>query len=175
MCRPGNNQRPKQSAVSPPAPAKTLRTGWYSDSLEYVSLYCNRQLGHIGCGWREIVTELGMSIGGIDSSRIESMMAQLKAAASRPTGAMPPAVGATAATPAAKVNFADALKASLDQVSEAQKQSSELGERFSMGDDKVSLSDVMISMQKASIGFQATVQVRNKLVSAYHEIMNMQV
>ena len=46
---------------------------------------------------------------------------------------------------------------------------------FGIGDDKVSLSDVMISMQKASIGFQATVQVRNKLVSAYHEIMNMQV
>ncbi|MES2934461.1 MAG: flagellar hook-basal body complex protein FliE, partial [Pseudomonadota bacterium] len=42
-------------------------------------------------------------------------------------------------------------------------------------DDSVNLSDVMISMQKASISFQATVQVRNKLVSAYQEMMNMQV
>ena len=50
-----------------------------------------------------------------------------------------------------------------------------MGKAFAAGDDKVSLSDVMISMQKASIDFQATVQVRNKLVSAYHEIMNMQV
>ena len=44
-----------------------------------------------------------------------------------------------------------------------------------MGDDKTSLSDVMISMQKANISFQATVQVRNKLVAAYHDMMNMQV
>ena len=50
-----------------------------------------------------------------------------------------------------------------------------MGQAFAMGDDKVSLSDVMISMQKASINFQATVQVRNKLVAAYHDIMNMQV
>jgi flagellar hook-basal body complex protein FliE len=76
---------------------------------------------------------------------------------------------------AARVDFADALKATLDQVNGAQKQSEELGKRFTMGDDSVNLSDVMISMQKASISFQATVQVRNKLVSAYHDIMNMQV
>jgi flagellar hook-basal body complex protein FliE len=67
------------------------------------------------------------------------------------------------------------LKAQLEKVSEAQNQASELGKSFAMGDDKVSLSDVMIAGQKASIAFQATVQVRNKLVSAYHEIMNMQV
>ena len=44
-----------------------------------------------------------------------------------------------------------------------------------MGDDSVSLSDVMIAGQKANISFQATIQVRNKLVSAYQDIMNMQV
>jgi flagellar hook-basal body complex protein FliE len=74
-----------------------------------------------------------------------------------------------------KVSFSDALKAQLDNVSNAQVQADKLGERFAAGDDKVSLSDTMISMQKASISFQATVQVRNKLVSAYHDIMNMQV
>ncbi|MCX7294976.1 MULTISPECIES: flagellar hook-basal body complex protein FliE [Janthinobacterium] len=77
--------------------------------------------------------------------------------------------------PAAKVNFADAFKSALDSVSSSQKESSAMGQRFTMGDEKVSLSDVMVSMQKSSIEFQATVQVRNKLVSAYHEIMNMQV
>ena len=110
-----------------------------------------------------------MNVGSIDSGRIEAMIAQLKAAATRPAA---PAAGEA---PAAKVNFADALKSSLDQVSDSQLKAGELGEKFALGDDKVSLSDVMISMQKASIGFQATVQVRNKLVSAYHEIMNMQV
>jgi flagellar hook-basal body complex protein FliE len=115
-----------------------------------------------------------MNVGGIDSGRIEAMMAQLKAAATKPTGAPVAPVG-MGETPAAKVNFSDALKSSLEQVSGAQLKSEELGHKFAMGDDSVSLSDVMISMQKASIGFQATVQVRNKMVSAYHEMMNMQV
>jgi flagellar hook-basal body complex protein FliE len=116
-----------------------------------------------------------MNVGAIDSSRIEAMMAQLKAAATKGVGeaAVAPVAGAEAG--AAKVDFADALKSTLDKVSDSQAKANALGEAFSMGDDKVSLSDVMISMQKASIGFQATVQVRNKLVSAYHEIMNMQI
>jgi flagellar hook-basal body complex protein FliE len=121
---------------------------------------------------------MGMNIGGIDSSRIEAMMAQLKAAATKP--AAPAALQggpgpAGLAKPAAKVDFADALKSSLQQVSASQNNAEELGKRFAMGDDTVSLSDTMIAMQKANINFQATVQVRNKLVSAYHEIMNMQI
>jgi flagellar hook-basal body complex protein FliE len=115
-----------------------------------------------------------MNVGAIDSSRIEAMMAQLKAAATRQAGEAASPLGVGEA-PAAKVNFSDALKSSLEQVSNSQIKSEEMGKSFAMGDDKVSLSDVMISMQKASINFQATVQVRNKLVSAYHEIMNMQV
>ena len=47
--------------------------------------------------------------------------------------------------------------------------------RFDMGDDSVSLSDVMIASQKASIAFEATVQIRNKCVEAYKTIMQMQV
>ena len=118
-----------------------------------------------------------MNIGAIDGGRIEAMIAQLKAAATKP--AMPaagPLAGAAAgAVPAAKVNFADALHNSLAEVSAAQKGAGDMGKKFTMGDDSVSLSEVMVSMQKASIGFQATVQVRNKMVSAYQEIMNMQV
>jgi flagellar hook-basal body complex protein FliE len=115
-----------------------------------------------------------MNVGAIDSGRIEAMMAQLKAAATRPTGEAAAPIGVGEA-PAAKVNFSDALKSSLDQVSSSQNKADELGKAFASGDDRVSLSDVMISMQKANINFQATVQVRNKMVSAYHEIMNMQV
>lgn len=110
--------------------------------------------------------------GMIDAGRIQAMIEQLKSAATRPAGLEGHVNGEA---PAAKVNFADALKSSLDQVSNAQNKSEQLGQSFASGDDKVSLSDVMISMQKANISFQASVQVRNKLVSAYHEIMNMQV
>ncbi|MGB6056464.1 MAG: flagellar hook-basal body complex protein FliE [Burkholderiaceae bacterium] len=115
-----------------------------------------------------------MSVGGIDSSRIEAMVAQLKAAAARAQGAANPLQQKPAA-PVEKPGFADALKASLDQVNGAQQKSEQLAKDFMLGDDKVSLSDMMISMQKASISFQTTVQVRNKLVSAYHDIMNMQI
>jgi flagellar hook-basal body complex protein FliE len=124
-----------------------------------------------------------MKTGGINASRIESMLAQLKAAAQRP---QTESLGSLASTTglqgtqslgngASKVNFSDALKASLNQVNKVQVEAEQLGKSFAMGDDSVSLSDVMIAGQKANISFQATVQVRNKLVSAYHDIMNMQV
>ncbi|MBC7404657.1 MAG: flagellar hook-basal body complex protein FliE [Cytophaga sp.] len=115
-----------------------------------------------------------MNVGGIDTSRIEAMVAQLKAASARMESSAVNSVGTETATPP-KLDFADALKASLDQVNSVQMSSQQLGQKFALGDDKVSLSDVMISMQKANISFQTTVQVRNKLVSAYHDIMNMQI
>lgn len=109
----------------------------------------------------------------IDAGRIEAMISQLKAAATRPDSGIN-AVNPTAQTPG-KVGFADALKASLDGVNASQKTAEALGNRFALGDDRVSLSDVMIAGQKANIGLQATVQVRNKLVAAYQDIMNMQI
>jgi flagellar hook-basal body complex protein FliE len=119
-----------------------------------------------------------MSVGGIDINRIQAMMEQLKAASTRAPSSVTPLANPLQSgnsTGAPKLDFADALKSSLDQVNGAQKLADGLGQRFSMGDESVNLSDVMISQQKASIAFQATVQVRNKLVSAYHDIMTMQV
>jgi flagellar hook-basal body complex protein FliE len=107
----------------------------------------------------------------IDASRIEAMIAQLRTAATRPAGAASELAAAEKAAP--KLDFASALKNTLDQVNQAQRSSEALTQRFVMGDDSVSLSDVMINSQKASISFHATVQVRNRLVSAYQDIMNM--
>jgi flagellar hook-basal body complex protein FliE len=123
--------------------------------------------GHSGHACSKI-PGMNMNIGGIDSSRIESMMAQLKAAASKPAA---PTVGATgaagvsglglggiarpdAAGASTKVSFSDALKAQLDGVNKTQVDAEHLNERFAAGDDKVSLSDTMIAMQKASISLQ---------------------
>jgi flagellar hook-basal body complex protein FliE len=121
-----------------------------------------------------------MKAGGIDSSRIESMLAQLKASAQKPQlGALEQASAQAmqlrAAPATGRVDFSEVLKASLNQLNQGQDKAEQLGRNFAMGDDSVSLSDVMITGQKASISFQATVQVRNKLVSAYQTIMNMQV
>lgn len=119
-----------------------------------------------------------MKPGGIDSGRIEAMLVQLRtaasAAASRPTGLESP-IKAGGATAAPQVNFADALKSQINSVAELQSKSAKLEKNFQMGDDSVSLSDVLIAGQKAGIAFQTTLQVRNRLVSAYRDIMNMQV
>jgi flagellar hook-basal body complex protein FliE len=115
-----------------------------------------------------------VNVGGIDKSRIDAMVAQLKAAAAKMEGGTGNTVSPISPG-APKLDFADALKSSLDQVSAAQSASQEMSKKFAMGDDSVNMSDMMISMQKASISFQTTIQVRNKLVSAYHDIMNMQI
>jgi flagellar hook-basal body complex protein FliE len=74
-----------------------------------------------------------------------------------------------------QTDFSAVLKQSLDQVAEAQRTSSQLGQAFEAGDPSVSVGDLMVAMQKSSLSFQAALQVRNKLVSAYQEVMSMQV
>jgi flagellar hook-basal body complex protein FliE len=89
------------------------------------------------------------------------------------------AAGAKPAQPetqaAGGADFAQLLKGALDQVSAAQVQAQQMAQQFSAGDPSVSLQDVMINLQKADLSFQQMVQVRNRLVSAYQEIMNMPV
>ena len=117
-----------------------------------------------------------MSVGMIDTSRIEAMVAQLRAAGARATPASVNPIGGSPLQPTqgtGAVDFQTALKSSLDQVNQVQLQSQQLAQRFELGDSSVSLADAMISLQKSSIAMQQTVQVRNKLVSAYQEIMNM--
>jgi flagellar hook-basal body complex protein FliE len=72
-------------------------------------------------------------------------------------------------------NFASAMSQALKSTSSAQLEASRLQREFQHGNTTVSLEQTMVAMEKASLGFQAVVQVRNRLVSAYTEIMNMQV
>ncbi len=72
-------------------------------------------------------------------------------------------------------NFRTAMSDALKSVSQSQLESSRLQREVSLDNPTVSLEETMVAMQKAQLGFQATVQVRNRLVSAYTEIMNMQV
>lgn len=75
----------------------------------------------------------------------------------------------------AKLDFGAVMKDSLDQVNETQAQAKELATAFESGDTSVELPEVMVALQKANISFQAITQVRNKLLNAYQEVMNMQV
>ncbi len=72
-------------------------------------------------------------------------------------------------------NFSDMLGQAVNKVSETQQTSNQLATAFEMGQSGVDLSDVMIASQKASVSFQAMTQVRNKLVQAYQDIMQMPV
>ena len=82
---------------------------------------------------------------------------------------------AAATAAAGGADFAELLKGSVGKVNDTQQQAAGLAQAFEAGDSQVDLAQVMIAMQKASISFQAMTQVRNKLVSAYQDIMSMQV
>jgi flagellar hook-basal body complex protein FliE len=71
--------------------------------------------------------------------------------------------------------FAEELRSSIDRISELQAAAKAKGKAFQAGEAGISLPEVMVESQKASVAFQAGVQVRNRLVNAYKEIMNMQV
>lgn len=72
-------------------------------------------------------------------------------------------------------NFINELKTALDNISQLQIQANNSAKAFEMGEPNVSLNEVMVNMQKSSVSLQFGIQVRNKLVSAYQEIMNMNV
>ncbi|MCK6416413.1 MAG: flagellar hook-basal body complex protein FliE [Giesbergeria sp.] len=71
--------------------------------------------------------------------------------------------------------FSDALKGALQSVSAAQNQATRLQQEVQLENPAVSLEETMVAIQKAQIGFQATLHVRNRMVQAYTDIMNMQV
>jgi len=95
-----------------------------------------------------------------------------------PVGLRPGLLSGRAAgqvTGAESEGFAGALKSALSSVSAAQNDSARLQREVQLENPKVSLEETMVAIQKAQIGFQATLHVRNRMVQAYTDIMNMQV
>lgn len=96
---------------------------------------------------------------------IDAVLAQMRALQSQLVQ-KPPSAEST-------VDFAALLERSIDAVNTKQQQAASLAEAFEQGEE-VPLAEVMVSLQKARVSFQAMIQVRNKLVEAYKDIMNMQ-
>ena len=71
-------------------------------------------------------------------------------------------------------SFADTLEGALKSVNQSQQQASALSESYERG-ETIDIAKVMLARQQASVGFEATLQVRNKLLSAYKDIMSMPV
>ena len=101
----------------------------------------------------------------MSSLEIEQVLAQMRILASQ-------AGGKTEGTESA-ADFSALLKQSINKVNDTQVQANKLATAFERGETEASLSEVMVSLQKANVSFQAMVQVRNKLVDAYREIMNI--
>lgn len=100
------------------------------------------------------------------------LLSQLRAMASAAGG------GAEPVTPAApavddQTGFSRFLMDAIDKVNESQQLSSELKKDFQLGKEGIDITQVMIASQKANIEFQMMMQVRNKLINAYKDIMNM--
>jgi flagellar hook-basal body complex protein FliE len=116
------------------------------------------------CGqWRKIMSQ------GVQFNRLmlEMRSMQAEAMARQKPVVSTPEPGAP--------NFSDMLGQAVSKVNETQQTSNQLATAFEMGQSGVDLSDVMIASQKASVSFQAMTQVRNKLVQAYQDIMQMPV
>jgi flagellar hook-basal body complex protein FliE len=104
---------------------------------------------------------------------IDSVLAQIRSlsAQARAGGASP----AAAPQKSGPSEFAALLGKGIDQVNQTEQRASQLSAAFQRGEPGVELPQVMVEMQKASVSFRALTEVRNRLVSAYQEIMNMQV
>ena len=88
---------------------------------------------------------------------------------------MAPKAAASQIAGAADNGFSGALKSALSSVNQLQNNAARLQQEVQMENPKVSLEETMVAIQKAQIGFQATLHVRNRMVQAYTDIMNMQV
>lgn len=100
---------------------------------------------------------------------IEGVLQQLSATALEAQGR------ASSAQVTGGADFAGEFKAALGRISETANVAKSQAEKLSLGVPGVGLNDVMVDLQKSSVSLAMGVQVRNKLVSAYQEMMNMQV
>ncbi|MFT3961082.1 flagellar hook-basal body complex protein FliE [Propionivibrio sp.] len=107
----------------------------------------------------------------MDTKGLDQMLSVLRATAAQ-AGSK---AGETPAAAAGGTDFAQVLKNTIEQVNQTQQQAEDMAAKFAAGDGNANLHDVMISLQKANLSFQEMVQVRNKLVTAYHDVMNMSV
>lgn len=114
-----------------------------------------------------------MAVSGI--SGVESMLQQMRALvqAAQQGVSDPSELSPTVSSSRTATSFADELSQSIKRISDAQQAAKAQAERFELGDPNVSLNEVMINTQKANIGFQTAVQVRNRLVSAYNTILQI--
>jgi flagellar hook-basal body complex protein FliE len=105
----------------------------------------------------------------MSSMQISQVLAEMRALQARASGI---SEAPAAAQPS---EFANLMKNSVDHVASMQNQATALADAYESGDKSIDLTKVMLEVQKASLAFRAMTEVRNKLVDAYQQVMNMSV
>jgi flagellar hook-basal body complex protein FliE len=123
---------------------------------------------------------MNMRINSLQSQALAQLAAQRLLNPGITAASPQPKVGGIAGMPTPQVektqpSFSTAFKDALTSVSAAQHQVTAMQNKVQMGAPDASLEETMVSMQKAQIGFQTALNVRNRMVQAYSDIMNMQV
>jgi flagellar hook-basal body complex protein FliE len=103
---------------------------------------------------------------------IDSVLAQIRSLSAQTRVGTPQATALQKSGPS---EFANLLSKGIEQVNQTEQRASQMSAAFQRGEPGVELPQVMIEMQKANVSFRALTEVRNRLVTAYQEIMNMQV
>ncbi|MEY4726657.1 MAG: Flagellar hook-basal body complex protein FliE [Pseudomonadota bacterium] len=112
-------------------------------------------------------------IDRISQANVQSMIETLRAYQTQSTGTTS-TVNEPSTTKVGQPTFFDSVKNALDKVNESDIKADAMQEAYDRGEE-VPLTEVVLSMQKSSLAFEATLQVRNKVMKAYEEIMNMPV
>ena len=102
--------------------------------------------------------------------QISQVLAEMRALQARASG-----ISEAPAAAAQPSDFANLMKNSVDHIAGMQNQATALADAYETGDKSVDLTKVMLEVQKASLAFRAMTEVRNKLVDAYQQVMNMSV
>ena len=110
----------------------------------------------------------------METSALDSILTQLRAAqaATQPDG---PAQQTAQPAKGEPGSFSRVLRDAIDSVNDTQMKSSDMQKAFELGDPDIDLQDVMVQMAKSNISFQTMIQVRNRIISAYQDVMNMPV
>lgn len=120
-----------------------------------------------------------MTINRVDINNLLDQMREMKSQAQGPAAIQPRSEVERAVTAGRIDNgtkppeFMEMFAQAIDSVNETQKESGRLAKAYAEGDTSVTLTQVMVASEKSGVAFQALTQVRNKLVEAYKDVMNM--
>ena len=111
----------------------------------------------------------------MSNMQIQQVLAEMRSLQARASGIAEGTMTGAPLAGAQPSDFANLMKDSIDHVATMQNQAATLANAYEAGDKSVDLTKVMLEVQKAGLAFRAMTEVRNKLVDAYTQVMNMSV